>query len=534
MDRRAPASATLASAIAGVLKTYGVKRIFGIPGGGSSLALMEAAGRADIEFVLTRTETAGAIMAAVTGELTGTPGVLLTGIGPGAASAVNGIAYASLEKAPVILLSDGPASTPHQALDQNGLYAPITKLQGQLRADRGAADFTNAIETAMTPPWGPVQLDLSSADATAKIETSETKPLNTKAAAVSDKDMEKAAELIAASRRPIILAGLEARHGEAPQALRKLADTLACPVLASYKASGVLPASHPGFAGLFTGAIAEADVIHAADLIILFGFDAIEIIPGRWPYKSPVVDLCRAEATPLPLDPDCRVTGELARMVEILLPDLNASAWTADEIAGARRDIAARFSLAGPGQTVQSVIEAAAELAPDGTRLTVDAGAHMFAALAFWGAQEPFGVLKSNGLSTMGYALPAAIASALEEPERHVLAVTGDGGLMMCLAELTTTAERGCNITVIVINDAALSLIDIKQQRHQYQQRGVRYPGVDFAASAEALGCRGWRVAGGANVSTALREAFSTAGPTLIDVICNADGYGEQLLRIRG
>ena len=111
----------------------GVRRIFGIPGGGSSLALIQAAGNADIEFVLTRTETAAAIMAAVTGELTGAPGVLLTGIGPGATSAVNGIAYASLEKAPVLIFTDGPASSPHQALDQNALYAPITKFQGRLR-----------------------------------------------------------------------------------------------------------------------------------------------------------------------------------------------------------------------------------------------------------------------------------------------------------------------------------------------------------------------------------------------------------------
>jgi acetolactate synthase-1/2/3 large subunit len=94
MDRPAAASPVLASAIVGQLEALGVKRMFGIPGGGSSLALIEAAGRAGLEFILTRTETAAAIMAAVTGEMTGTPGVVLTGIGPGAASAVNGIAYA--------------------------------------------------------------------------------------------------------------------------------------------------------------------------------------------------------------------------------------------------------------------------------------------------------------------------------------------------------------------------------------------------------------------------------------------------------
>ncbi len=110
MARPAPVPPVLASALIDQLKAAGVKRLFGIPGGGSSLALIEAATRAKLEFILTRTETAAAIMAAVTGEMTGIPGVVLTGIGPGAASAVNGIAYAYLEKSPVVLITDGPAS----------------------------------------------------------------------------------------------------------------------------------------------------------------------------------------------------------------------------------------------------------------------------------------------------------------------------------------------------------------------------------------------------------------------------------------
>ncbi len=120
------------------------------------------------------------------------------------------------------------------------------------------------------------------------------------------------------------------------------------------------------------------------------------------------------------------------------------------------------------------MIETLAAAAPAGYRLTVDAGAHMFSALARWPADEPFGVLKSNGLSTMAFALPAAIASALQAPGRPVAAITGDGGLMMCLAELATAVERRCPLVIVVLNDAALSLIDIKQQ--QRPNRGVRYP----------------------------------------------------------
>jgi len=534
MDRPAPASPVLAAAIVDQLEAVGVKRMFGIPGGGSSLALIEAAGRAGLEFILTRTETAAAIMAAVTGEITGTPGVVLTGIGPGAASAVNGIAYAYLEKSPVILITDGPASTPHQALDQNALFAPVTKLQGRLRPDRGAAEFARAIEVAMTPPWGPVHLDLTAGDASAPVAGATPPAPALPSPAPPEAMLGKAGALLAASRKPIILAGLEARHQGAPGALGRMAAALACPVLASYKASGVLPASHPGFAGLFTGAVAEADIIDAADLIILFGFDPIEIIPGRWPHRSPVLDLCAAPAAALAVEPTCRVIGDLARIAGALAPGLTRSDWTAGEIDAARRAMAETLALRGFGHTAQTTVEAAARAAPAGARLTVDAGAHMFSTLAAWPAEEPFGVLKSNGLSTMGYALPAAIASALEEPARHVIAVTGDGGLLMCLAELTTAVAQDCRLTVIVINDAALSLIDIKQQRQQYGSRGVRYTSPDLAACAEAMGCRAWRVEPGDDVAPVLSAAFAADGPTLIDVVASADGYGDQLARLRG
>jgi len=534
MDRAAPASPLLAAAIVDQLKAVGVKRMFGIPGGGSSLALIEAAGRAGLEFILTRTETAAAIMAAVTGEITGTPGVVLTGIGPGAASAVNGIAYAHLEKSPVVLITDGPASAPHQALDQNALFAPVTKLQGRLRPENGAAEFARAIATAMTPPWGPVQLDLTAGDAAAPVAGGAPPAPARPSPAPSEAMLASAGALLAASRKPIILAGLEARHGRAPGALRQMAAALGCPVLASYKASGVVAASHPGFAGLFTGAAAEADIIDAADLIILFGLDPIEIIPGRWPYESPILDLCAVAATPLAVEPACRVIGDLAEIASALAPDLTRSDWTIGEIEAARRAMAEKLALRGVGHTAQTITRAAARAAPAGARLTVDAGAHMFSTLAAWPAEEPFGVLKSNGLSTMGYALPAAIASALEDPARHVIAVTGDGGMLMCLAELTTAVAQGCRLTVIVINDAALSLIDIKQQRQQNRSIGVRYASADLAACAGAMGCRAWRVEPGDDIAPVLSEAFAANGPTLIDVVASADGYGDQLTRLRG
>ena len=154
----------------------------------------------------------------------------------------------------------------------------------------------------------------------------------------------------------------------------------------------------------------------------------------------------------------------------------------------------------------------------------------MFSTIGKWPAIKPFGILKSNGLSTMGYALPAAIASSLADPATPVIAVTGDGGISMCVGELATAKELGLDITVIVMNDSALSLIDIKQQRQQRPSLGVRYPAQDFAAIGESYG---W-VTARAHGPDELKHALAVRGPKLIDVRIDPAGYGDDMTRLRG
>ncbi len=528
--------------------------MFGIPGGGSSLDLIDAAGELGIDFVLTRTEAAAAIMAAVTGELTGTPGVVLAGVGPGAASAVNGIAYAHLERAPLILFTDGPASSRHQAFDQNALFAPITKTQGRLRPEHGSAGIEQAIQTALACPRGPVHLDLTAADATACVNNmssrtdeqpiEESQPPRTSvhdesrsftAVDVFDAgDLQLARQLIGGSRRPVILVGLEARYGESPEALKELADGLSCPVLLTYKAKGVLPDSHPGTVGMFTGAVAEAETVGRADLILLYGLDPVELIPGKWRYEAPILELFPYPGSSPPASPACQLIGPLAEAVRAVLPIAGQSDWTPSEIAELRTRMCASMRIAGDGHTAQTVVELVCRAAPADCRATVDAGAHMFSVLSFWRAQQPFGALKSNGLSTMGFALPAAIASCLEQPDRQVVAFTGDGGLLMCLGELKTAAEHDCRLLVIVLNDGALSLIDIKQQRQQRASRGTRYPPADLVGVARALGCQAWHLEAHEDLAPVVARAFAHRGLTLIDVDIDPSGYGNQLAALRG
>ena len=314
-DANANPSLTLAERIADTLAVNGVRRIFGVPGGGSSLDLIDAAADRGIEFVLCRTETAAAIMAAVTGELTSIPGVVLTGIGPGAASVVNGIAYASLERAPVVVFTDAHDQTatapPHQIFDQPSLFGPISKAQERLSPPDGATSFERLFELAAAEPPGPVHIDLSARDAganspapspwdRASLPVPETAPL------------ENSSELLASARRPVLIVGLQCRHDERADAANTLADSLGCPVMTTYKAKGIVPESSPLNVGLYTGAKLDNSVLAEADLILFCGVDPVEMIPGKWPHSAPVIVLSETPRLAWPFEPDIEIAAPVA------------------------------------------------------------------------------------------------------------------------------------------------------------------------------------------------------------------------------
>ena len=305
--------------------------------------------------------------------------------------------------------------------------------------------------------------------------------------------------------------------------------------MTTYKAKGVVPEDGPHFVGLFTNAKLDHGVLAKADLIVFCGVDPVEMIPGGWPHRTPVIVLSETPGLAWPFAPDVEVAGPVALSAAQLARSPAQSGSSRNDIADLRRGIVAALANAGGGgRAPDDVIDAIAAAAPPGARLAVDAGAHMFSAMARWPAQAPHDVMKSNGLSSMGFAVPAALASWLEEPKRPAIAVTGDGGIMMCLAELSTAARLNANLTVVVLNDAALSLIDIKQQRQQRPPLGVRYPRADFATAARGMGCASWTVAALDPLEFALAEAFETDGPTLVDVSVDPSGYRDQLVALRG
>jgi acetolactate synthase-1/2/3 large subunit len=251
-----------------------------------------------------------------------------------------------------------------------------------------------------------------------------------------------------------------------------------------------------------------------------------------------VIEVSRRPHAVRYVEPSASLHGPIAGALARLAAAARRSDWTAAEIAAYRAAMEAALAWGAPGGVAPPAIvrlaQDAARAAGRAPRASVDAGAHMFSATAFWRCAAPHELLISNGLASMGFALPAGIAAALDDPARGAVCFTGDGGLMMVAGELATAAETGARLVTVVFNDGALSLIDIKQQQRQLQPAGVRWRRPDFARVAEGFGVRGFVARDEAAYRAALAAAFAHDGPTLIDVHVDPAGYPAQLQAMRG
>ncbi|HEY3064316.1 MAG TPA: thiamine pyrophosphate-binding protein [Methylomirabilota bacterium] len=524
------------------LRRAGVTRLFGVPGGGSSLDLIAAARGAGIDFVLTHGETAACIMAAVTGELTETPGAALVSLGPGAASAVNGVAYAHLDRAPLIVFTDRhPARvlpfTTHQRIDHAALFTPLAKASLGVEPESAAHWIAHAAQLALAEPRGPVHLDLpadvASRPALPVATACRPAPLPAPNPAILD----DAARLLGRAARPLLIVGLQCTANGADKWIRPLAEALPAPVLVTYKAKGVFPDPHPLHLGVFTGAALEEPVLARADLVVTLGLDTVELIPREWRGRAPVLHIARAPHGGDYYRPALEVVGDIALVLEELAPRLRDHAradWDVAELDRLKRAATTRLAVPTSGLAPHRVVEIVRDLTPAGTVATVDAGAHMFPVMAFWAAVGPGEVLVSNGLATMGFALPAAVAAQLLHRDRRVVCFTGDGGLMLAAAELETAVRRELPLVVVVFDDGALSLIRVKQEQRAMPGDSLTYRGPDFAALAKSFGMAAWTVTTEHALRDAVVRAQEAATPALIAARIDPSGYRATLEAVRG
>jgi acetolactate synthase I/II/III large subunit len=535
--------ATVADLIAHRLRDAGVGCIFGVPGGGSNLDLIDAAARAGLPFVLTSTETAAAIAATAQAEAAGRPGACLTTLGPGAASVVNGVACAWLDRAPVIVFTDShPAAARdclHQRLDQQALLAPITKWSATLTAEDAETMIAAALARATDWPQGPVHLDCPGdvLGHPARRRACVTAGAAEAGAAGSIRAARPSADFvrcIQAARKPLLVVGLGARRPCDADAIRSFCGGARVPAMVTYKAKGVVPDDHPWFGGVFTNAAIERPLLDQADLLIGVGLDPVELIPRPWTSRAPIVACGPWAVDDRHVPFAAQLVAEVAPAIDLIETHLPPGGWDQRVVSAALDDQRARISTSGGVLSAARVIEiASARLAPV-ARVTVDAGAHMFPATMLWPADTPNQMLISNGLSTMGFALPAAIGAALTDRTRPVVALTGDGGLLMCAAELVTAVRERLRIIAIVFADEALSLIQIKQERRALRPAGVALGAVAWTALAESCGAAAFKASDEAQLDRAVEQALAVEGPSLIEARIDPAGYGQMLRAVRG
>jgi len=536
-----------ATSIVAELARAGTTMMFGLPGGGPNLDVIGAAEAAGMRFVLVHGESAAVIMAATCADLTGTPGAVVVTRGPGLASAMNGVAHAALDRLPVVVIADTVRAAEtdrisHQRLDQEALGRSVAKAVvtvGGTGAEKAAA---RAVRDALAPPQGPVIAVLDDSDAAHCAGPGDDRAgsADTAGGPGTDDALAFLADALRGARRPLLLLGAAAIPHTA--AIRRALLGSGVPALHTYRARGIIPDQATEAGGLVTGGTAEWPLLAAADLIIGLGVDEAEMIPAAWEYTARTVLVAGHPVTGGEsgyFTGASTVAAPLPAAIGVLADGAGGHDWPPGVGRAARLDAVRRLTeaaAAGPGklapQRVAAIVRAHA---PPDTVATVDAGAHMLVTMPLWEVTRPRRLLISSGLATMGFALPAAIAAACCAPGSPVVAFTGDGGLGMTLAEIETAVRLRLPVVVIVFNDAALSLIKIKQRPLGHGgAAAVGYRPVSFAAIAAAMGAAGASVAADAELVAALEQALGRNGPTVIDVAVDPACYPAVLELSRG
>lgn len=509
------------------LRRAGVGRIFGVPGGGLNLEVLGAAKELGITFVLAHNETAACIMAATYGYLTDSVGLAIVTRGPGAMNAANGMAQATLDRFPLLVLSDTVPQRSadviaHQRIDLVAASRPLTKWSGVLGRGNPEAAIGGAVKLARMAPAGAVHLAF---DPSAMGEVPNVCSADVPSAAVQ---VRIASEVVNGAKRPVAIVGLDA--GRDVDGVRSALRDASFPVLVTYEAKGVIPESWPNFAGIYTGGALERPLLGSADAIVGVGVDPVEPI-GSWPMEVPTVLLRSHRIDTTHFGTPHEVVGSYRDDLPRLLAGCRHT-WPPKSGQVAWRQ--ALESLSVPKTEALSprdVITTTREMWTDAIA-TVDAGAHMLLALPFWSTEEPCECLVSNGLATMGFALPAAIAASLARPKRRVVCFTGDGGLGMVLAELETLARLSLPVVVVVFNDSCLTLIKLKQEEGQGGDEAVAFGTTNFAAVASAIGIESAVVQDTAALRKVLRSSQSE--PVLVDARIDTSSYASVIRATRG
>jgi acetolactate synthase I/II/III large subunit len=525
------------------LENEGVNVVFGLPGE-ENIRFVQALASSDIRYVLTRHEQAAAFMAEMYGRVTGRAAVVSATLGPGAINMQLGVADATTNSTPMVAISaqvghDREFKESHQYVDLVSMYAPITRwaagvptVQAIPEMFRKAFKVAEAERPAAVYLAVPEHIDVDAAD------YPELKPLPrnvVRADAPAFRQVARAVDILREAKCPVALAGHGAARSDATAALVRFSEELGIPVANTFHGKGVMPDDHPNTIG--TLGFMRHDYVNFgfdnADVIIAVGYELQEFDPVRINPNSDkkVIHIHRFPAeVDLHYSVDVGIIGDISASLDALTEalaghrfggdeDIPGSGLLAEEFARGQRD--SRYPLA----PARVVADTRAALGRSDVVL-VDTGATKMWMARLYPTYVHNTCLVSNGLSTMGFALPGALGVKLARPDAKVLAVVGDGAFLMNSQEIETAVRERIPLVVLIWEDGGYGLIEWKMDLELGDHYYVKFGNPDVVGYAESFGAKGYRINAAEELLPTLQAALDGDGVSMIS--CPVD-YSENL-----
>ncbi|MBY8911633.1 acetolactate synthase AlsS [Bacillus sp. YC2] len=519
------------------LVEQGVTHVFGIPGAKID-AVFDALKDKGPELVLCRHEQNAAFMAAAVGRLTGKPGVCLVTSGPGASNLATGLLTANTEGDPVVALAGNVIRADrlkrtHQSLDNAALFQPITKYSVEVQETGNIPEaVTNAFRAASAGQAGAafVSFPQDVVNEITSVKNVRSVP-SPKQGPAPEELISTAIAKIQTAKLPVLLVGMKGGRPEAVKAIRELLAKTKLPFVETYQGAGTLSREledqYFGRIGLFRNQPGDL-LLEQADVVLTIGYDPIEYDPKFWNVKGDraIIHLDEIQADiDHAYQPELELLGDIAATVKQIEHDAvtfdmcSHKQEVLDELKqmlleSEKAPAEHNSDRVHPLQIVQELRSAI----DDDVTVTCDIGSHAIWMSRYFRAYEPLKLLISNGMQTLGVALPWAIAATLVNPGEKVVSVSGDGGFLFSAMELETAVRLKSPIVHLVWNDSTYDMVAFQQMKKYSRTSCVDFGNIDIVKYAESFGATGLRVESPEQLADVLQKGLNTEGPVIIDI----------------